>query len=200
MKKTFTILTLAILLPLFASAQYGRKPVSIISHLSGGYGGFMGKSSATRIDHWMGAVGAEAKIGWTSDYSLLIGLDYQFRYMNTGYTSHHGNYGSSIHNAILRGHYLRVPVRLEYDRNWFYAAFGPYLEKGFGNMPDKDELFGFGVDLELGGRLKLNRVDHLRIGLLTSAGRVLVYEPSYSFSRSHGELNFMLRVGYEHRL
>ena len=145
MKKPFILLALAILLPFFASAQYGRKPVSIVSHLSGGYGAFMGKSSATRIDHWMGAVGAEAKIGWTNDYSLLIGLDYQFRYMNTGYTSHHGNSGWSNHNTILRGHYLRVPVRLEYDHDWFYTAFGPYLEKGFGNMPDKDELFGFGV-------------------------------------------------------
>ena len=40
MKRSFTILALAILLPFFASAQYGRKPVSIVSHLSGGYGGF----------------------------------------------------------------------------------------------------------------------------------------------------------------
>lgn len=197
MKKSIIIITLAVFMPLLASAQYGKKNV-FVSHLSGGYGSFIGKPSATRIDHWMGAIGAEAKIGWTNDYSLIIGLDYQFRYMSTGYTGHHGNYGWSHNSTILRGHYIRVPVRLEYDHDRFYMAFGPYLEKGLGNMPDKDELLGLGFDLELGRRLKLNRYDYLRIGLLGSVGYILVYEPSYSFGRSHGVLNFMLRVGYEH--
>ncbi len=165
MKKS-AIIILAVFLPLFAAAQYGRQPVSLIAHAGLGWGGFPERVSATR-EH---------------------------------------------HSKFLQGHYLRLPVRFEYDYNRFYAVVGPYIEKGFGNMPDKYELGLVGANLELGGRFELNRYDHLRVGLLTSFGvsfdnkPILDYdengheiEVGKHFGMGYAELNFLLRVGYEHQ-
>ncbi|MBR3711145.1 MAG: hypothetical protein IKM99_09330 [Bacteroidales bacterium] len=196
MKKTFTLLALSVLLPLFAAAQFGRQPVSIIGHLSGGWGGFPEKSIG--VQHWIGAVGADAKIGLTNSWSLLVGLDYQFRFINEGYTGYNGLYNTYNH-TLLKGHYLRLPVRMEYDHNWFYLAVGPYLEKGFGNITETYDVLLVGINLELGGRLELNHQDHLRIGLLNTAGCSLQNRPSNSLV-GYYELNWLLRVGYEHRL
>ena len=77
-------------------------------------------------------------------------------------------------------------------------------------MPDKHEIGLVGANLELGGRIELNRYDHLRIGLLTSFGASLCYvydeddwgNPISSTKHmcwDYKELNFLLRVGYEHR-
>ncbi len=209
MKKS-AIIILAVFLPLFAAAQYGRQPVSLIAHAGLGWGGFPERVSATRIDHYMGALGADAKFGLNGNWSLLVGLDYQFRFMNSGYTTYSG--GIEHHYKFLQGHYFRLPVRFEYDYNRFYAVVGPYIEKGFGNMPDKYELGLVGANLELGGRLELNRYDHLRVGLLTSFGvsfdnkPILDYdengheiEVGKHFGMGYAELNFLLRVGYEHQ-
>lgn len=185
-------------MPFFASAQYGKKPVSIVSHLSGGYGGFPEKSGAIAVDHWIGVLGAEAKIGLTKNWSLLAGLDYQFRFINAGYTGYNGPYNTHNH-VFLKGHYLRLPVRMEYDHNWFYLAMGPYLEKGFGQLTDDYEIMLVGVDLELGGRLELSRYDHIRIGLLTTAGCTLQNRQHLGLV-GYYELNWLLRFGYEHRL
>ena len=184
MKKHLVLITLAVFMPLFAAAQYGRQNVSIIAHAGGGWGGFPERASATRIDHFMGALGADAKFSFNDNRSLLVGLDYQFR----------------------------LPIRVEYDYNRFYAAAGPYLEKGFGNMTEKYEIGLVGVNLELGGRFELNRYDHLRVGLLTSFGvsfdnkPILDYDENgheigvgKHFGMGYAELNFLLRVGYEHQ-
>ena len=120
--------------------------------------------------------------------------------------------GIEHYSKFLNGHYLRLPVRVEYDYNKFYVAAGPYIEKGFGNMPEKYELGLVGVNLELGGRFELNRYDHLRVGLLTSFGVSFDNEPTIEydsngheivgekhFHKDYKELNFLLRVGYEHQ-
>ena len=205
MKKHLVLITLAVFMPLFAAAQYGRQNVSIIAHAGGGWGGFPERASANRIDHFMGALGADAKFSFNDNWSLLVGLDYQFRFMNSGYTTYSGII--EHHSKFLQGHYLRLPIRVEYDYNRFYAAAGPYLEKGFGNMTEKYE-----IGLELGGRFELNRYDHLRVGLLTSFGvsfdnkPILDYdengheiEVGKHFGMGYAELNFLLRVGYEHQ-
>ena len=210
MKKNLIIIVLAVFMPLFAAAQYGRQPVSLIAHAGGGWGGFPERVSATRIDHCIGAIGADAKFGLNDNWSLLVGLDYQFRFMNSGYTTYSG--GIVHHSKFLQGHYLRLPVRVDYDYNRFYAAAGPYLEKGFGNMPEKYEMCLVGANLELGGRFELNRYDHLRVGLITSFGVSFDNEPTIDIDE-HGhvaegekhlrmgymELNWLLRVGYEHQ-
>ena len=90
MKKHLVLITLAVFMPLFAAAQYGRQNVSIIAHAGGGWGGFPERASATRIDHFMGALGADAKFSFNDNWSLLVGLDYQFRFMNSGYTTYSG--------------------------------------------------------------------------------------------------------------
>lgn len=197
MKKTFTILALAILLPLFASAQYGRQPVSVIPHLGLGWGGFDGKADIS-VNHWIGSVGADTKISLTDNWSLLVGLDYQFRFDNASFTGHGGPYDTYEH-TFLKGHYLRLPIRMEYDYNCFYLATGPYLEKGFGQMTDNYEFMLVGLNLELGGRVELNRQDHLRFGLLTTAGCTLQNRQNHGLI-GYYELNWLLRVGYEHRL
>ncbi|MBQ8957577.1 MAG: hypothetical protein IJ057_03590 [Bacteroidales bacterium] len=184
--------------------------VSLIAHAGGGWDGFPERVSDTRIDHFMGALGADAKFGFNDNWSLLVGLDYQFRFINSGYTTYSG--GIEHHSKFLQGHYLRLPVRVEYDYNRFYVAAGPYLEKGFGNMPEKYELGLVGVNLELGGRFELNRYDHLRVSLLTSFGvsfdnkPIVDYdqngheiETGKHFGMGYTELNFLLRVGYEHQ-
>lgn len=210
MKKHLVLITLAVFMPLFAAAQYGRQNVSIIAHAGGGWGGFPERASANRIDHFMGALGADAKFSFNDNWSLLVGLDYQFRFMNSGYTTYSGII--EHHSKFLQGHYLRLPIRVEYDYNRFYAAACPYLEKGFGNMTEKYEIGLVGVNLELGGRFELNRYDHLRVGLLTSFGvsfdnkPILDYdengheiEVGKHFGMGYAELNFLLRVGYEHQ-
>lgn len=210
MKKSLIIIVLAVFMPLFAAAQYGRQNVSLIAHAGGGWGGFPERSSATRIDHYIGAIGADAKFGFNDNLSLLVGLDYQFRFMNSGYTTYSN--GIEHHSKFLQGHYLRLPIRVEYDYNWFYAAAGPYIEKGFGNMTEKYELGLVGANLELGGRLELNRNDHLRIGLLTSFGVSFDNKPNIEYDGNgveiegekrlrmgYMELNWLLRVGYEHQ-
>ena len=99
MKKS-AIIILAVFIPLFAAAQYGRQPVSLIAHAGGGWGGFPGRHSATRIDHFMGALGADAKFSFNDNWSLLVGLDYQFRFMNSGYTTYSG--GTQHHSKFLQ--------------------------------------------------------------------------------------------------
>ena len=210
MKKVSIFIILAVFMPLFAAAQYGRQPVSLIAHAGGGWGGFPQRVSATRIDHFMGALGADAKFSFNDNWSLLVGLDYQFRFINSGYTTYSG--GIEHHSKFLNGHYLRLPVRVEYDYNRFYAAAGPYIEKGFGNMPEKYEIGLVGVNLELGGRFELNRYDHLRVGLLTSFGLSFDNKPIVDYDQNgheieagkrfgmgYTEFNFLLRVGYEHQ-
>ncbi|MBR7022918.1 MAG: hypothetical protein IKI09_05540 [Bacteroidales bacterium] len=194
MRKHLIIIALAVFMPLMAAAQYGRQSNAIIAHVGGGWGGFPGRSSATRIDHFMGALGADLKLPMTGNWSLLVGLDYQFRFIKSGYNTYNGSTSYS-HSTFLNGHYLRLPVRMEYDYNWFYVAAGPYLEKGFGNMPARNEMGILGLNLELGTRFEINRYDHLRIGLLNSFGAVFDNKMRMNYT----ELNFVLRVGYEHQ-
>lgn len=205
MKKHLVIIVLAVFVPLFAAAQYGRQPVSLIAHAGVGWGGFPERVTATSINHYLGAIGADAKFGLNDNWSLLVGLDYQIRYKKTSYTTYSG--GVEHHKTFLQGHYLRLPIRVEYDYNWFYAAAGPYIEKGFGNMPQSNELGLVGANLELGGRFELNRQDHLRIGLLTTFGCAFEKGPENQYDSTpadkikmaYMECNWLLRVGYEHQ-
>lgn len=210
MKKT-TIIILAVFLPLFAAAQYGRQNVSLIAHAGGGWGGFPGRTGEVRTDHFLGAIGADLKYGFSDNWSLLVGLDYQFRFANASYTTYSGLYNGT-NKVFLSGHYLRLPIRVEYDYNWFYMAVGPYLEKGFGKMSGTNEIGLIGGNVELGGRFELNRYDHLRVGLLTSLGVSFDNRPFIDIDENghevegekhlrigYTELNFLLRVGYEHR-
>ena len=195
MKKNIIILTLAVLMPLLAAAQYGRHAVSVIPHFGVGWGGFQNKA-AVSVNHWIGAIGADAKIGLTDKWSLLVGLDYQFRYDETKIYGY--NFGGSSYYTKFMGHYFRFPVRMEYDYNWFYLAAGPYVEKGFGKLTDDYEFMLVGLNFELGGRMELNRQDHLRVGLLTTAGCALQNRQNNGLI-GYYELNWLLRVSYEHQ-
>ena len=201
MKKPIIIITLAVFMPLLAAAQYGRQPVSIIPHFSVGWGGFPGKSGTQSVDHWIGVVGAEAKIGLTDNWSLLAGLEYQFRYDETkiyGYSNSAGAPGTPYYKKFF-GHYLRLPVRMNYENKKYYVAFGPYLEKGFGKMTDNHEFMLVGLDFEHGGRFKLSNQDYIRIGVLTSFGCTLQNQ-NHSDLIGYYELHWLLKVGYEHQL
>lgn len=197
MKKTIIILSLAVLVPLFAAAQNGGRPISLIPHFSVGWGGFPEKS-ASSISHWIGVVGAETKIGLTDKWSLMVGLDYQFRYDETKIYGH-GGVGEVPYYKKFTGHYLRLPVHMEYENKSYYLAVGPYLEKGFGKMTDNYEFMLVGFDLEHGGRFKLSNQDYLRIGVLTSLGCTLQNRQNYGLI-GYYELHWLLKVGYEHQL
>ena len=209
MKRHLIIIVLAVFVPLFASAQQGGRSVSLIPHVSGGYGGFIEGRSDMRPEYYAGSLGADVRFGLSSNWSLLVGLDYQLRFNKSTYTLHSPNYNMTGFTTVyLTGHYFRLPVCAEYNHRWFYLAAGPYLEKGFGDIPVKFDLGTVGVDLEVGGRIAVNRNNHLRIGLLTSYGFSFVNQPIYSsdgellarlLRMDNMEICWQLRVGYEHR-
>ena len=69
MKKSIIIITLAVFIPLLTVAQYGRQPVSIIPHLSAGWGGFPGKNGTILMQNEQHDAGIN--IG-SKDYSYYI--------------------------------------------------------------------------------------------------------------------------------
>ncbi|MCR5659563.1 MAG: hypothetical protein K6G25_09605, partial [Bacteroidales bacterium] len=96
------------------------------------------------------------------------------------------------------GHIVRLPIRLEYHKRWFYLAFGPYLEKAFGDVSAGSikEIATLGPTMEIGGRIRLSDNGQLRIGLQTSVGAALSYHKELFFGRV--EANALLRIGYEY--
>ncbi len=61
-------------------------------------------------------------------------------------------------------------------------------------MPEREELGILGLNLELGTHFEINRYDRLRIGLPGSFGAIF----DNKIRMDYTELNFVLRVGYEH--
>ena len=144
-------------------------------------------------------VGVAAKSSFNQHWSLLAGVEYEFRHDNSDKTSNWsvGKLGPGHH------HYFRVPVRVEFTHKWFYANFGPYVERTTRPWLTErsHEDFGFGTSTEVGGRIRLTDNSHLRIGLQNQIGfDQVTYHTPYQ-ETEHWKcislIDALLTVGYE---
>jgi len=144
-------------------------------------------------------VGVDVKYSFNPYLSLLAGIDYEYRQDHSDNPENwSGIVGPGYH------HYFRVPVRVELTYKWFYANFGPYLERT--NKPwltEKcHEEYGFGTSTEVGGRIRLSDNSHLRLGLQNQIGfnRVTYHTPYQEKEHwtCRSFIDVMLSVGYEY--
>ena len=143
--------------------------------------------------------GVDVKYSFNPYLSLLAGIDYEYRQDNSDNPENwSGIVGPGYH------HYFRVPVRVEFTYKWFYANFGPYLERT--NKPWLTEKchedYGFGTSTEVGGRIRLSDNSHLRLGLQNQIGfnRVTYHTPYQEKEHwtCRSFIDAMLSVGYEY--
>ena len=158
-------LALSFLCCVSAKAQ-DKRPWSLITYVRSGF-------AADFLYHpidakFHGDVGVAAKYSFNQHWSLLAGVEYEFRKDNSDNTSNWsvGELGPGHH------HYFRVPVRVDFNYRWFYANFGPYVERTTHPWLTErsHEDFGFGTSTEVGGRIRLTDNSHLRIGLQNQLG------------------------------
>ena len=168
--KKLTLLIILLCDLVSAVAQSSQTPYFLVTHAGAGYGFFPGLVADMTTGHSIAAGGINGRYDFAEKWSLLVGLDYQFWYFK-GYSFPDG----IPHPYTASGHAVRLPIRLEYHKRWFYMAFGPYLEKTFGDISEgnPNEIATIGPTLEMGGRIRLSENDRLRIGLQTSVGATL---------------------------
>ena len=199
MKRSAILLSLMVLLSIATLAQNSEKPYSLVAHVGGGSGSFPFLDGDMTTSHRIAALGIDGKYDFAEHWSLLVGLDYQFWYFK-GYYIHSDPDGVENLPYTATGHIMRLPIRLEYHKRWFYMAFGPYLEKAFGDVSAGSikEIATLGPTMEIGGRIRLSDNGKLRIGLQTSVGTTLSigYHKELFFGRV--EANALLRIGYEY--
>ncbi len=110
-----------------------------------------------------GDLGVDVKYDFNEHWSLLGGIDYQYRRTNSDKPENweDGVPGTGFNN------YFRLPVRVEFSYKWFYVNAGPYVERAVNPWLDARtyEHFGFGGMSEIGGRIKLTENSRLRLGL-----------------------------------
>ena len=141
-------------------------------------------------------VGVDAKVSFNEHWSLLAGVEYNYRW---GFNKNGSDWFPGDHREGLR-HFLRVPVRAEFTHKWFYADAGLFVERATNTRYDANKTtdFGIGSEVELGGRIRLSENDRLRIGWQT--------QMCVNHNTTKGQPNFgggflgaFLTVGYEHR-
>lgn len=146
-----------------------------------------------------GDLGVTAKYSFNHHWSLLAGVEYEFRHDNSDNPNNWsvGELGPGLH------HYFRVLVRVEFTHKWFYANFGPYLERTTRPWLTErsHEDFGFGTSTEVGGRIRLNDNSHLRLGLQNQVGfdRVTYHTPYQETEQWNciSLVDALFTVGYE---
>ena len=197
MKRSAILLSLMVLLSIATLAQNSEKPYSLVAHVGGGSGSFPFLDGDMTPSHRIAALGIDGKYDFAEHCSLLVGLDYQFWYFK-GYYIHSDPDGVENLPYTATGHIVRLPIRLEFHKRWFYLAFGPYLEKALGDVSAGSikEIATLGPTIEIGGRIRLSDNGQLRIGLQTSVGATLSYHKELFFGRV--EANALLRIGYEY--
>ncbi len=145
-----------------------------------------------------GEVGVDAKYSFNKHWSLLAGIEYEFRTDNSDNPDYMAKLGSGYH------HYFRIPMRIEFSHKWFYLNSGSFIERATNPWlyEDSHEDIGFGMVSEIGGRIRLSENNRLRLGLQNQLGQDRI-----TYHNDFGEkerwtcisfLNFLLSVGYEH--
>ena len=144
-------------------------------------------------------VGLAAKYNFNDYWTLLAGIEYEYRH-------DHSDNPDNWSGAVGPGHhrYFRVPLRIEFTYKWFFANFGPYLERTTQPWLTERcyEKYGFGTSTEVGGRIRLTDNSHLRLGLQNQLGfdRITYHTPyqEEELWTCKTLIDALLSVGYEY--
>lgn len=176
-----------------AYAQNETGHFSLMPYAGLGYGGDPGIMADAPVFYLIALGGADARYAISPHWSLLSGLEYQYR-LTKGTAV--GADGLEIRDYTKKEHVLHVPLLLEYRYRWFYAQTGPYAEFSFDRITGRKtrELGIFGGELELGAAIPISEQGCLRAGLRMESGKRVL-------SNGHiwcWNFNSMVRIGYEH--
>ena len=199
MKKVLFLLCLMAFLSGSVLGQTSNSPYSIVAHTAFGYGAFPGLIADMSTSHRIVALGVDEEYDLSEHWALLFGLDYQYRYFS-GYSIHAGPEGVESQYYSAGDHIVRIPIRFEYHKRWFYLALGSYIEKGSGDISESNskDIATFGPIVEMGGRIRLSEKSKLRIGLQTSVGANLGIGNYQNLICTRVEASSLLRIGYEY--
>ena len=147
--------------------------------------------------------GVDVKMAFNEDWSLLAGVEYEYRFSNDSMNYKIGLFHTFDKRIGLR-HFFRVPVRVEYTNQRYYMNTGLFLERATNPWLTKTKRLdiGYGVVLEVGRKIQLSENDHLRIGLQsqTCFYNYTRYDLNYVEHRGGwGFTSALVSVGYEHR-
>jgi len=195
-KRILVTMAIAFLCCFSAKAQ-NSKEWSIIPFAKIGYvlDGTVSTASLDEVYH--ANVGVNAKVSFNKHWSLLTGVEYNYRW------GFHENASGWFHPADHREglrHFIRIPVCAEFTHKWFYADAGLFVERATNTRYDANETVNFSVgpEVEVGGRIRLSGNDHLRIGSQCQLCVNHVTEKGQS-SLYGGFFGAFLTMGYEHR-
>lgn len=146
-------------------------------------------------------VGVDAKFVLDEHWSLLAGVEYEYRFSNDSLNYKIGLFHTFDKRIGLR-HFFRVPVRAEYTGQRYYMNAGVFVERATNPWLSKTKRLdlGYGIVLEAGRRIQLTDNDHLRIGLQTQTCfyNYTRYDLNYVEHRAGwGFTSFLFSVGYE---
>lgn len=143
-------------------------------------------------------VGMTAKYNFNEHWSLLAGIEYEYRHDHSDNPDNWSGVVGPGHH-----HYFRVPLRVEFTYKWFFVNFGPYLERATQPWLTQRsyEHYGFGTSTEVGGRIRLTDHSHLRLGLQNQLGfdRITYHTPYHEEEHWTCKtlIDALLSVGYE---
>jgi len=143
-------------------------------------------------------LGFDAKYNFNEHWSLLGGLDYQYRRTNSDDPR---NWEDDVPGTGYNN-YFRLPVRVEFSHKWFYVNGGVFVERALNPWLDARtyEHFGFGGMSEIGGKIKLTENSRLRLGVQLMWGHDRVTYKAGHFEEQWNCLSFIglpFSVGYE---
>lgn len=199
MKRTLFILCLMAFLLGSVLGQTSDSPYSIVVHTAGGYGEFEGLVEYRSTTHLVVALGVDEKWSFSEYWALVLGLDYQYWYFMDYYV-YGGSHSVEPPPDNANGHIIRLPVRLEYQKDWYYLALGALIEKGFGASSEGNlkDIVSIGPTFEIGGRIRLSEKSTLRIGPQISVGHTLSIDKYQNLECTRVEASSLLRIGYEY--
>ena len=199
MKKSFFILCLMAFLSGSVWGQTSDSPYSIVVHTAGGYGEFESLDEYRSTTHLVVAMGVDEKWSFSEHWALVLGLDYQYWYF-MDYNVHGESHNVEPPPDNANGHIVRLPVRLEYQKDWYYLALGALIEKGFGDRSEGNlkDILSLGPTLEIGGRIRLSEKSTLRIEPQISVGHTFGIDKYQDLECTRVEASSLLRIGYEY--
>ena len=194
-KRIWVIMVFALLLGLQTKAQ-NTKEWSIIPFTRIGLmlDGTIWMDETYHVD-----AGVDAKVSFNEHWSLLTGLEYDYRW---GFNREGSWMFPGDHREGLQ-HFIRIPVRAEFTHKWFYADAGLFVERATNTHYNANKTmdFGIGSEVELGGRIRLSENDHLRIGGQVQLGAPTHWtEGGQTHSWGGGFFGYLLTLGFEHKI
>jgi len=142
-------------------------------------------------------VGVDAKLTLNEHWSLLAGVEYEYRFSND-------YFAPTFDKRIGLRHFFRVPVRVEYTNQRYYMNTGLFVERATNPWLTKTKRLdiGYGIVLEVGRKIQLSENDYLRIGLQTQTCFYNYTRQDLNYVEHRAGWGFtsvLASVGYEHR-